>query len=70
MAGILSIVPSPGHPADDFHIRRGLRVQILDRNWAAERVFPLRGELSDGFVGVQSGVPHRGASAAPNKGWL
>nr|DAD40632.1 TPA_asm: hypothetical protein HUJ06_014955 [Nelumbo nucifera] len=64
MARILTIVPGDRHPIDDSDLLGRLWVPILDGNWVAERLLPIRHQLPDCVAELQPGVPHRGALAA------
>ncbi|CAI9110009.1 OLC1v1009963C1 [Oldenlandia corymbosa var. corymbosa] len=70
VAGVFPIVSSPGNPPHNFHIRRRLRVPILDRNWVAQCLFSVRRELPDCAIGLQFGLPYRGSVAAFDQGWM
>lgn len=70
VARVLSIVSSPSHSVGYSLILRGLRVPILDRDWAAQRLLPFRGELPGGASGVQLALPFWGYFPAFSERWM
>uniref|UniRef100_A0A7N2KSD7 Uncharacterized protein n=1 Tax=Quercus lobata TaxID=97700 RepID=A0A7N2KSD7_QUELO len=64
LARVFAIVSSSRDSADDFAVLRGLRVPFLDRDWAAQRVLPIRRQLPGHFAWLQLGLPFWGFTLA------
>lgn len=47
LARILAVLPGPRHSPNNLGLFRGLRVPFLDRDWAPQRVLPIRHQLPD-----------------------